>query len=421
MTVSTSPSFSFLPSSFFSSSPSFFSSASNWNSSVRMVSFTTLKEGFPSLRKTVPKLLETVAQPSTLSRTALHFTRVTFVNVSRTGPSRTSTTSLVSSLRWGLLVVTGKTSIKAVSLITLKNCWTVLQKTAFDKEDSPSSQSFKNTSSSLSESSSMSSGSGSFSGTSGERAVGRTSPAFGAGVIFSFSAAASVSFSAASPSLASPSLASSALSSSFFSSASSFFSSASGSSAAGGLKGLSSLSADSSQAASSSWSISPSPFLSKAAKSASLPQPRIRWLYRTTLRAKTLSFSASTVRFLKACSRNLEDRFVVRPSRGSILPIRISSCLACEARKACKSLAKRASKPSPSVSICFLDCVTEALASLMTSSTSSASSIIAEADMAFAFSCKGWTFCSAMPTALSASSTVNEASLILSANSFFRP
>mmetsp|Transcript_60458 Transcript_60458/g.158473 ORF Transcript_60458/g.158473 Transcript_60458/m.158473 type:complete len:403 (-) Transcript_60458:1196-2404(-) len=402
-----------------------------------MVSFTTLNWDPPSSRNSVPWLPATVAQPSRSSLKALHRTRITPAESSRSGPSKTSTTSLVSSLRTKLLSLMLLASVMAVSLMTLKNNRTNLKKASRVIEVSPSSRQLENILAMPSDGSSATSNSGGSVGASEAAVDDDDEDAVAPPAAPSLAASASTPPATAS---SSPGVASAAAAESAATSAASSAATASPSLAASPLAALpsslgfwasgawalksrsfSSFSAPSKKATKSDWQISPSPFLSKAAKSASLPQPRIRWLYRTTLRAKTLSFSASTVRFLKACSRNLEDRFVVRPSRGSILPIRISSCLACEARKACKSLAKRASKPSPSVSICFLDCVTEALASLMTSSTSSASSIIAEADMAFAFSCKGWTFCSAMPTALSASSTVNEASLILSANSFFRP
>mmetsp|Transcript_132421 Transcript_132421/g.423881 ORF Transcript_132421/g.423881 Transcript_132421/m.423881 type:complete len:223 (+) Transcript_132421:437-1105(+) len=216
----------------------------------------------------------------------------------------------------------------------------------------------------------MTSGSGSFSGTAGAKAVGRTSPALGTSAIFSFSASAG--FSAASPSLASPSLASSALSSSFFSSASSFFSSASGSSAAGGLKGLSSLSADSSQAASSSWSISPSPFLSISAKICSVVSSSTLWLYRMTLITFSFIVTISRTAVSLASSLRRVVKFEARVNRSSILFIWIFKALASLSKKASTSLAYFGSTIEDRPSNVFLTFSYEAREVLMTLSVSAA-------------------------------------------------
>mmetsp|Transcript_8661 Transcript_8661/g.30980 ORF Transcript_8661/g.30980 Transcript_8661/m.30980 type:complete len:256 (-) Transcript_8661:1406-2173(-) len=178
--------------------------------------------------------------------------------------------------------------------------------------------------------------------------------------------------SPSSPSLASPSLASSALSSSFFSSASSFFSSASGSSAAGGLKGLSSLSADSSQAASSSWSISPSPFLSISAKICSVVSSSTLWLYRMTLITFCFIVTISRTAVSLASSLRRVVKFEARVNRSSILFIWIFKALASLSKKASTSLAYFGSTIEDRPSNVFLTFSYEAREVLMTLSVSAA-------------------------------------------------
>mmetsp|Transcript_37365 Transcript_37365/g.111609 ORF Transcript_37365/g.111609 Transcript_37365/m.111609 type:complete len:361 (-) Transcript_37365:429-1511(-) len=138
-----------------------------------------------------------------------------------------------------------------------------------------------------------------------------------------------------------------------------------------------------------------------------------RWLCHTTRAAALSRRWNSAVCFLPACLRNLQERFVARARRELIRPMRISRCLASKARKALRSAAYRASKPSAKPSICLRAPPTTPRASSIMASVESAMAMISGTAVARTLEPRGWTCFSTLATLSSASSTSLTTSLTL--------
>mmetsp|Transcript_29422 Transcript_29422/g.77781 ORF Transcript_29422/g.77781 Transcript_29422/m.77781 type:complete len:268 (-) Transcript_29422:328-1131(-) len=151
------------------------------------------------------------------------------------------------------------------------------------------------------------------------------------------------------------------------------------------------LSACSKKTTNSASSTTPSLFVSKRSNTSSFDNFLHIWLYLTTFSALTRKFSSSAATFFVAWSRKRTDKFVARLNLESILPIRISSCLASVVRKDWRSSRKRSSMSALRLSICFLAAATFCFAPAIISSVSSESFVISGAGMVLAFTVSGCT------------------------------
>mmetsp|Transcript_82542 Transcript_82542/g.230151 ORF Transcript_82542/g.230151 Transcript_82542/m.230151 type:complete len:359 (-) Transcript_82542:1834-2910(-) len=159
----------------------------------------------------------------------------------------------------------------------------------------------------------------------------------------------------------------------------------------------------------------PSLSLSMAVKVSSLPSCFWRWWKRSTLMASLLKPSSSSVSFFATSARNFPtfcSDFEIWPSRFFTFPVSFWD----------STLTKpfnSGSSGSPKASMSVFAALTYALASLTSSSTSSANGVISFAFIDLALVRRGLAAASSFCTSSPASSTFLEASSILSFNNSF--